>query len=312
MSMRIGGGGRNYQLTSKIYSAARLGIKGVNRFALRKSLDAKVYSGKLPNALNSFKGAIKNGQTGSIADKFQTGTSSANTNDYNLRASKNLKDLTDTCEKFNSSLEKKLRAAGIPKDISFEFDYDINSDKAVITSISDEKYRDSLQAVLDGMDKTGTLDYIGKSSGIMNGNIAPSYYPEFANALKKCFGQDISKLYIDEKGNIGGANSLLQKALSAEKFNRSFDAQKSYGFPSKQLAAMIKRLLSDEGISNNVSHMGYDGKGIYTNDGNIKLGTKADPTLTKNSRYTLKAAFASRTASAGDYDYWLSNEDLFR
>ncbi|MCH5193014.1 MAG: hypothetical protein J1F11_03565 [Oscillospiraceae bacterium] len=305
MSMRIGGGGRN-----TLYSS-RVSIRSRDSFALRKNLSARVYSGKSPNNLKSFKSAIRTGQLSGITDKLQTGESVAGTNDYSVRADKNLKALNDACDKFNGSLEKKLRAAGIPKNISFEFDYDINSDKAVITNISDEKYRDSLQSVLDGMTKTGTLDYIGKSSVMMNGNMASAYYPDIKNALEKCFGQDISKLYTDKNGNIGGANARLQRALGIEKYNKSFDAQRSYGFPSKQLGAMIKRFLSEEGVSDNVSHMGYDGKGIYTNDGNIRLGTKADPSLTKNSKYTLKAAFASKTPSGNDYDFWLSNEDLF-
>ena len=308
--MSIGiGGGRNYRLCARAYSA-KFGIKNADRFALRKKLETKICSGKSSNSLSSFKNAIKNGQIDSIADNFQTGGSSA-TSDYNVRANQNLKALNDACDTFNGSLEKKLRAAGIPKDISFEFDYDITSGKAEITNLSDEKYRDSLQSVLDGIAKTGTLNYIGKSSRMMNGYMASAYYPEFESALKKCFGQDISKLYIDKNGNIGGANAKLQRALSLEKYNRSFDAQKSYGFPSKQIGAMLKRFLSDKGISDNISHMGYDGKGLYTNDGDIKLGTKADPSLQKNSRYILKAAFASKTPSGSDYDFWLSNEDLF-
>lgn len=309
--MSIGiGGGRNYQLSSKIFSSARRGITARDHFALRKSLDSVVYSGKSHNSLKSVKSAIKSGQISSISDKLQTDDSAAS-KDYSVRASQNLKALNDACGKFDESLEKKLRAAGIPTDISFEFDYDINADKAVITNISDEQYRDKLQSVLDGMAKTGTLDYIGKSSKMMNGDIAPSYYPDIKNALKKLFGQDISKLYIDKNGNIGGANMQLQRALSTEKVNRSFDAQKTYGFPSKQLGAMIKRLLSEEGVSGNVSHMGYDGKGLYTNDGDIRLGTKSDSSLLKDSKNVLKAAFASKTPSKTDYDYWLNNEDLF-
>ena len=306
MSIGIGGGGRNYQLSSRVYHA-RTVIRSVNRFAVRNSIESRVLSGNVPNYL---KTALKNKQTGSISDMFQTGESSA-TSDYAVRASKNLKALNDDCSKFNETLEKKLKAAGIPNDISFEFDYDITSGKAVITDISDEKYLDSLQSVLDGIAKTGALDYIGKSSRMMNGNMASAYYPDFESALKKCFGQDISKLSIDKNGNIEGANTKLQRALSLEKYNRSFDAQKSYGFPSKQLEAMIKRFLSDEGISDNVSHMGYNKKGLYTDDGDIRLGSKADPSLQKNSKYILKAAFASKTPSGSDYDYWLKNEDLF-
>ena len=310
--MSIGiGGGRNYQLSSKIYSSARQGIRVRDSFALRRSLGKMVYSGKASNSSQSVRNAIRNGQIGIISDKLQTGESSAATKDYSVRANVNLKALNDACDKFDGSLEKKLRAAGIPTDISFEFDYDINADKAVITNISDEQYRDKLQSVLDGMTKTGTLDYIGKSSKLMNGDAASSYYPDIKNALKKCFGQDISKLYIDKNGNIGGANMQLQRALSTEKFNKSFDAQKTYGFPSKQLGAMIKRLLSDEGVSGNVSHMGYDGKVLYTNDGDIRLVTKSDTSLLKKSSNILKAAFASKTPAKTDYDYWLNNEDLF-
>ena len=309
MSMRIGGNfsvGRSYRLRSNVFSA-RYGIKNRDSFGLRKNLNARIYAGKMPNALDSFKGVMNSGQLSSVTDNFQK----AESTDYNARANQNLTALTDACEKFNTSLEKKLKAAGIPTDISFEFDYDINADKAVITSISDEKYRDQLQSVLDKMDKTGTLDYIGKSSNMLNGNIAPAYYNDFAAALQKCFGQDISKLYIDKSGNIGGANTRLQKALSVEKYNRSFDAQNSYGFPSKQLGAMIKRFLSEEGVSDNVSHMGYDGKGLYTDDGDIRLGTKVTPSLFKDGKIILRAAFASKTPLSNDYDLWLKNEDLF-
>ncbi|MCH5349322.1 MAG: hypothetical protein J1E40_08360 [Oscillospiraceae bacterium] len=213
-------------------------------------------------------------------------------------------DLHDISEGFS----KKLKEFGVPEDITFEFDYDLDNGKAVLTNISDEKYRDSVQEILD---KSMSPDWVANASRIVNGYMSSIYYANISKALERCFGQDISELYIDEKGNIGGVNKNLQMALAAEKSIANFDAKKMYDFPVNQIEAMLKRLITDENITPNISHMGYDGNGIYTNDGDIQFGKEIDPSLWEDNGFLRRMEYGYIPVSPEHYDFWLNNEDMF-
>ena len=216
--------------------------------------------------------------------------------------------LNDHHSALNEYIAKRFEEEGIPKDISFEFDYDVDNGKIVITDISDEEYRESVQSILD---RSSSVKWVGNASRILNGYMSSVYYPKIADALERCFGQDISELYIDENGNIGGANEKLLEALEAEKNTKDFDADLMYRFPANQIEGIIKRLITDENITPNISHMGYDGNGIYTNDGDIKLGKEIDPDLWKDDKFLRRMDYSYPMIFGGRYDFWLNNEDLF-
>ena len=152
--------------------------------------------------------------------------------DYLGKAERAYKFINELHDYMNESVSRKLKEFGVPEDVTFEFDYDIDNNKSVLTSISDEKYRDSVQAALD---KCMSPDWIGNASRILNGHMSSVYYANIAKDLERCFGQDISELYLDENGNIGGANEKLQKALWAEKNVKDFDAEKCIISPSIRL-----------------------------------------------------------------------------
>lgn len=215
-----------------------------------------------------------------------------------------LSDLTTPLkENFASSLEE----AEIPKDITFEFDYDINTDTAAITKISDEAYREKAETVLNGY-RLG-LSFTAFASRVMNGYISSAYYPAIAKNLESCYGQDIADLYIDEKGNLCGANENLQKAIKASKRGEEFVPDPHHIFPAKNIEGIIKRLVSDENITPNISHMGYDGESIYTNDGEFKFGKDFDPNLFGEEKYAMRGS-VSLLINNG-YDRWLENEEKF-
>ena len=46
-------------------------------------------------------------------------------------------------------MKKNLSDEGVPENISFKFDYDVNSGEAKITEISDEKYLSGVQNALN-------------------------------------------------------------------------------------------------------------------------------------------------------------------
>lgn len=215
-----------------------------------------------------------------------------------------LNDLTMPMrENFSSNLEK----AGIPKNITFEFDHDINTHTAKITKISDEAYREKAESVLNNC-KLG-LSFTAFASRVMNGYISSAYYPAVAKNLESCYGQDIADLYIDENGNIGGANENLQKAIEASKIGEEFVTDPHRHFPTNNIEGIIKRLISDKNITPNISHMGYDGESIYTNDGEFKFGKDFDPNLFGEEKYVMRGSISLLINNG--YDRWLENEEKF-
>ncbi|MCH5349321.1 MAG: hypothetical protein J1E40_08355 [Oscillospiraceae bacterium] len=219
--------------------------------------------------------------------------------------------LNDHHSSLNEYIAKRFEEEGIPKDISFEFDYDIDKRKIEITDISDEEYRESVQSILDRSLISLSMKWVGNASRILNGYMSSVYYSQIADALERCFGQDISELYIDEDGNIGGANEKLLEALEAEKNTADFDADLMFRFPVNQIEGIIKRLITDENITPNISHMSYNGNGICTNDGDIKLGREIDPDLWKDDKFLRRLDYSYPMIFGRRYDFWLNNENLF-
>lgn len=232
--------------------------------------------------------------------------SGAETDTPEVLSKRNLELLGNIEDRMNSDLSSSLKKAGVPADVTFEYDYDINSGKAEITQISDERYREKVETVLY---KNLDMSYIAFASRVMNGNIASAYYPAIAQSLKSFYGQDISKLYVDGKGNLCGANSKLQRAISDSKRGTFNTNPEQARFPANNIEGIVKRLVSDKNITPNVSHMGYDGERVYTNDGEFKFGKDFDKSLLSEKRYTMRGSIA--LLGQDGYDRWLADEKLF-
>lgn len=222
--------------------------------------------------------------------------------DYAVKAVKNFKTINSAQNSLNGNIPKWLNEAGVPEDLKFEFDYNIDTQKAEITKISDEKYRDTVETVLNQKMGKETL-YTAYASRIMNGHASSAYRTDIANSLKNCFGQDINDLSLDKNGNLTGANANLQRAIKSSKIGREYTYIESRRFPAKDIEGVLKKLLSDKDEAPNVSHMGYDGKGLYTDDGKFKLGRKFDQSMLNNKLYAMRGSIA--LASERDYDAWL-------
>lgn len=206
-------------------------------------------------------------------------------------------------ENFSSALEK----AGVPKDVTFEFDHDINAHKGTITKISDENYRESVESVINNF-KLG-MSFTAFASRVMNGYISSAYYPSIASNLKSCYEQDIADLFIDENGNLCGANENLQKAIEASKIGEEFSPDPHHRFPAKNIEGIVKLLISDENITPNVSHMGYDGESIYTDDGEFRFGKDFDPDLFGEEKYVMRGSISLYIGHA--YDRWFKDHEKF-
>ena len=214
----------------------------------------------------------------------------------------------------NEGISKSLEEAGVPKDVTFEFDFNFDSSNIEITGISDEKYRESVENVLAG--SKGTIPFISCASRVMNGYISSLYYPWISKHLERCFEQDINDLYIDENGNLGGVNENLQAAFAAEKkaekSGEYFSVLQEFDFPANNIEGIVKRLISDKNITPNISHMGYDGERIYTNDGEFKFGKDFAPNLFSEEKYVMRGTMAFyMTFYDGRHNRWLENEEKF-
>lgn len=223
------------------------------------------------------------------------------------KAKVNFEFLNDITKPMRENFSSALENAGVPKDVTFEFDHDINAHKATVTKISDENYRENVESVINGF-RLG-MSFMAFASRVMNGYVSSAYYPSIAGNLKVCYGQDINDLYLDEKGNLCGANENLQKAIEASKRGEEFYPDPHHRFPAKNIEGIIKRLISDENITPNVSHMGYDGESIYTNDGEFKFGKDFDPNLFGEEKYVMRGSISLYIGRP--YDRWLENEEKF-
>lgn len=228
---------------------------------------------------------------------------------YQSKAASSLKTVSKAHSELENAVPQWLEEAGVPSDVKFEFDYNIDSQTAEVTKISDEKYRQSVENVLNKYMGRETL-YTAYASRIMNGDIASAYYSSAAKSLETCFGQDIEELSLDKNGNITGANANLQRAIRAQKNGREYTSVSSRKFPSDNIEGLLKRLLSDKNITDNVSHMVYGGGNVYTDDGKIKIGKNFDTSLFSQKSYAARGSIA--LYGTNDYDNWVENEKNFK
>ncbi|MDE5858961.1 MAG: hypothetical protein K2H23_00995 [Oscillospiraceae bacterium] len=294
------------------------------RSAYRRSSSRRknVNSDSLSDRTGYYRGSVLSGTRGSsykksvtslkdiniISNTLPTNISQISKKNYEEKAVNNFKVINNAQESLNKSMPKWLEEAGVPSDVKFEFDYNIDTQKAEVTKISDDKYRESVETVINEKMGKETL-YTAYASRIMNGYISSAYYSDTAKNLESCFGQDIDDLYLDKNGNIMGANTTLQRVLKTSKSGRKYASVSTHKFPAENIEGLLKRLLSDKKITPNVSHMGYDGKSTYTNDGKFKLGKNSDSTMLKDSRYIMRGSIA--LYGNNSYDSWIENEKLF-
>ncbi|MCM1525501.1 MAG: hypothetical protein NC120_13715 [Ruminococcus sp.] len=251
--------------------------------------------------------------TRSIRDAVQLDRPNIAKDDHAGRTKFNFEWISKCENGLNENIPKKLEDAGVPKDTAFEFDFDFNSTDIKVTGISDEKYRDSIEEILDSC--KGTFVFMSCASRVMNGYISSLYHPWISGALDRCFGQDIKDLYIDENGNLGGANKKLQSALDAvkraEKNGEYLNVKDEFGFPAENIEGIVKRMAADKNITPNISRMGYDGERIYTNDGEFRFGRDFDPNLFGEEKYVMRGTMAFYMTFYGRYNSWLENEEKF-
>ena len=320
-------------------SQIRSYINNVKSISARRNTAAaapaqRAYSDTFTRSLNS-KAANKNISTGAESeqgyysthkDKLNAFTKTARNavqletniiaaDDYAGKTKSNFNWISMSENGLNENLPKRLEEAGVPKDVTFEFDFDFDSKNIEITGISDEKYRESVENMLAGI--KGPFTVIACASRVMNGYISSLYYPLVSKNLDRCFGQDTNDLYIDENGNLGGANTKLQEALNAvkraEKNGEYFNVNDEYGFPApgNNIEGIVKRMAADKNITPNISQMGYDGERIYTNDGEFKFGKDFDPNLFGEEKYVMRGSMAFYITFYDRYNSWLENEEKF-
>lgn len=259
---------------------------------------------------------VKN-NSGFKSDRYSSVTSdslkglgtSESLGDYRVKAAKSMLTLSKTCGNFDDVMKKNLSDEGVPESISFKFDYDVNSGEAKITDISDEKYLDGVQNALNSSMKKAGIDSIANGSKILNGKMTEVYYSVVAEALEKCFGQDISELSVDRRGNITGMNRKMRDAVTSELTNLRFNAKSQYGFPSEKLASVVKSIISDKSAGSNVSHMSFERGSLKTADGDISLGKNCSSIPMKDTSIVLRAAAAG---DLGSLNLWVENGDLFK
>lgn len=300
----------NVQNIRRYHSASRKYGVAAKRNQLRRSISERAGSQKSENAqsrASDIRFDMHRRLSSNLKNAVNSGSGTISSSDYRARAKQAVTTLTKYASDFDSNIDKALAGAGVPKNVSFKFDYETGSRKAVITEISDEKYTDKVQSVLDKAFKHINLDMLADGSNILNGNAAQVYYPLAEKSLKSCFGQDISELSLSDDGRILGANAKLQKALNVEKYDKNFDATK-YGFKTKQLGSVLKRLISERPIEKNVSHMVYENGSFKTADGKISIGKNCPVPPTKTESEIVRTAAAGRW---WEMDLWADNEKLF-
>ena len=235
------------------------------------------------------------------SDSLKELGTSASLGDYRVKAAKSMLTLSKSCGNFDDAMKKNLSDEGVPENISFKFDYDVNSGEAKITEISDEKYLSGVQNALNKSMKKVDIDSIANASKILNGKMTEAYYSVVAEALEKCFGQDISELSVDRRGNIMGMNRKMRDADASEMANLRF--------PSKKLASVVKSVISDKSANSNVSHMSFERGSLKTADGDISVGKNCSSLPMKDTIIVLRAAAAGDLRSL---DLWVENGDLFK
>ena len=290
-------------------TAKSLNTKGANTYISLYTGNGESYYSSHRKQLDSFTKTIHTAQQMDVT--FIAG------DDYVGRTKSNFEWINMCVNGLNKKIPKLLEDAGIPKDVTFEFDYDFDSfdsNNIKITEISDEKYREKIEEILNSC--KGSFAFVSCASRVMNGYISSIYYPWISESLERSFGQDINDLYIDENGNLGGVNENLQAALDAikkaEKTGEFLDVNKEFGFPVADIEEIVKRMVAEKNNATpNISHMGYDGESIYTNDGEFKFGKDFDPNLFGKEKYIMRGSMAFYMTIYGHYRTWLKNEEKF-
>lgn len=222
----------------------------------------------------------------------------------------NFEILRDDKKYEEDCISEKLKEAGVPEDVTFEFDYNIDTHTTEVTKVSDEKYLDAVRSAVGTGYGFGRLA-TAYASRIMNGYISSKYYTTVSDLLESRCGQDIKDLYIDENGSLCGANASLRNVIRLSKDDRNRCLDPCSYFPFKDIEGMIKRLISDKEITPNISHMGYENGKIFTNDGEFKFGKDFDPNLFKDKRYVMRGSISCVFQGGYNFDKWLENYDLF-
>lgn len=222
----------------------------------------------------------------------------------------NFEILRDDKKYEEDCISEKLKEAGVPEDVTFEFDYNIDTHTTEVTKVSDEKYLDAVRLAVGTGYGFGRLA-TAYASRIMNGYISSKYYTTVSDLLESRCGQDIKDLYIDENGSLCGANASLRNVIRLSKDDRNRCLDPCSYFPFKDIEGMIKRLISDKEITPNISHMGYENGKIFTNDGEFKFGKDFDPNLFKDKRYVMRGSISCVFQGGYNFDKWLENYDLF-
>lgn len=224
---------------------------------------------------------------------------------------RNFEYLRDTKKYEEDCISEKLKEAGVPEDVTFEFDYNIDTYKTEVTKVSDEKYLDEIRSVVEGASYGFGRVSTAYASRIMNGYISSAYYSMVSDLLQHRCGQDIKDLYIDENGSLCGANASLRNVIRLSKDDRNRCLDPCSYFPFKDIEVMIKRLISDKEITPNISHMGYENGKIFTNDGEFKFGKDFDPNLFKDKRYVMRGSISLIITTESNCNKWLGAEELF-
>lgn len=314
MSMRINTG---YSLRNSFGSRSYTKLRSTLKTKSNKSGESNTLSvggtsyfrgTRLSGSRSRYSKSVKSLKDIKIAGSLTSSTGQSS-KAYEEKAVNNFKVINKAQNNLSESIPKWLKEAGVPSDVTFEFDYDIDTRRAEVTKISNENYRESVEAAINKNCGNETL-YTAYASRIMNGYISSAYYSSAAKSLETCFGQDINELSLDKNGNIVGANANLQRALKASKNGREYTYVASRKFPAEDIEGVLKRLLSDKKITPNVSSIGYDGRSIYTNDGKFKLGKDFNADLFNEKRYVMRGAIA--LYGDNSYDTWLENEKLFK
>ncbi len=225
--------------------------------------------------------------------------------DYPKRKEEGIENLKEICNESNSVIAEKLEKNNVPKNIEFDFDYNITNNSVSLSNISDKSYADGVLSALNEVKGSYLLTHFANSSKILNGKMEDVYYSMVSNGLKDSFGQDISKLFLNEDGSVGGANAELSAALKRERSDPDFDARTAYHFVSKPLYSVIRRMTDVRSPFENISHMSFRNNKLSANDGDIYLG--------ETDLAGLDDSYMLRTASAGHWfmiDIWAENEDM--
>ena len=212
-------------------------------------------------------------------------------------------------------IDRNVRTAlernNVPDDITFSVDYDNNRRTFVLTEISDEVYRTQVEDALDSALNVGSIHNISREAAFISGRVEEYYYSYMSDMLKEHFGQDINDLWLDENGNIKGANYSLQSQLWAEKgSNNNEQGMLKYGFLGLGIGNGLKQLLSMPECHESTTKMVFDSDGFYLSAGDLKLGRVDYPDIQNDER--LLKLYHNLISNNQSYKLWLNDCNAFK